>query len=54
MKQFNKEIQDTMKLLKSNRHILTAQQFKVLKGQCLAGDADGARKGLKTILTRNN
>lgn len=54
MEQFNSDIHNTMKLLKSNRHILTAQQFKVLKGQCLAGDTGGARKGLKTILSINN
>ena len=31
---------------------LTAQQSKTLRGQILAGDADGALKGLKRILKR--
>ena len=31
---------------------LTAQQYKTLRGQILAGDGDGALKGLKSILKR--
>lgn len=31
---------------------LTVQQYKTLRGQVLAGDADGALKGLKGILKR--
>lgn len=31
---------------------LTKQQYKTLKGQVLAGDTEGALKGLKTILMR--
>lgn len=53
MKKFNRAIQDTMKLLKSCRHFLTVQQFKVLKSQCLSGDIIGARKGLQTILKKD-
>lgn len=46
------EISKTIRLLKTNRNRLTIQQFKTLKGQCLAGDTHGARKGLETILKR--
>ena len=42
----------TMKLLKANRGNLTRQQFNTLKGQVLAGDVDGARRGLQKLLTR--
>ena len=36
--------------LKGARHRLTAQQYRTLRGQVLAGDADGALKGLRKIL----
>lgn len=39
-------------LLRNTKHRLTKQQFKTLRGQILAGDADGAMKGLRTILQR--
>ena len=38
--------------LKVMRHKLTKQQYKTLKGQILAGDSDGAMRGLVTILLR--
>lgn len=38
--------------LKACRDRLTKQQYKTLKGQILAGDGDGAMKGLRKILTR--
>lgn len=31
---------------------LTDQQYKTLRGQVLAGDGDGALKGLRSILKR--
>ena len=31
---------------------LSAQQYKTLRGQILAGDSDGALKGLRSILKR--
>lgn len=37
--------------LKATRHRLTPQQYKTLRGQVLAGDADGAMKGLRKLLT---
>ena len=52
MKQYNNEINSTMNILKSYRHILTVQQYRVLKGQCIAGDFMGARKGLTRLLKR--
>ena len=33
---------------------LTVQQYKTLRGQVLAGNGDGALKGLKRILKRVN
>ena len=38
--------------LKANRGRLTAQQYRTLRGQVLAGDSDGAMKGLRNILSR--
>lgn len=36
--------------LKGARQRLTAQQYKTLRGQVLAGDPEGAMKGLRRIL----
>lgn len=36
--------------LKGARDRLTPHQYRTLKGQVLAGDADGAMKGLRKIL----
>lgn len=36
--------------LKGARQHLTAQQYKTLRGQVLAGDPEGAMKGLRRIL----
>ena len=36
--------------LRGWNHSLTPQQFKTLRGQILAGDPDGAMKGLQRIL----
>lgn len=38
--------------LKACRGRLSAQQYRTLRGQVLAGDAGGAMKGLRTILSR--
>ena len=38
--------------LKAHRHNLTAQQYRTLRGQVLAGDPEGAMKGLQKILLR--
>ena len=39
-------------LIKARRSRLNAQQYATLKGQVLAGDGDGALKGLRRILSR--
>lgn len=41
-----------MQLIKANKGNLTSQQFRTLRGQCRAGDIDGAMKGLHRILRR--
>lgn len=40
----------TIKLLDRNKHKLTKQQYKTLRGQCLAGDIDGAIKGFYRLM----
>ena len=52
MKQFNTETYQTLKLIKANKHKLTPQQFRTLKGQCLAGDVEGAKKGFYKIVRK--
>ena len=37
--------------IKACRDRLTPQQYRTLRGQVLAGDGDGAPKGLRKILT---
>lgn len=39
-------------ILRNTKHRLTQQQYKTLRGQVLAGDPDGAMKGLRNILQR--
>lgn len=36
--------------IKANRDKLTSQQASTLRGQVLAGDADGAMKGLRKLM----
>lgn len=38
--------------LKACRGHLTYQQYKTLRGQVLAGDSEGAMRGLQKILNR--
>ena len=40
-------------LLKANRPKLTPQQYKTLRGQILAGNAEGAMRGLKKLINAN-
>lgn len=42
----------TIKLIEKNKHKMTKQQYKTLRGQCRAGDIGGAIKGLYRILRR--
>lgn len=43
-----------MMQLKACKSRLTPQAYRTLRGQILAGDADGAIKGLRKILRRQN
>lgn len=40
--------------LKQYRGVIPKQKIKTLKGQIIAGDYDGYRKGLQTILLKAN
>lgn len=40
--------------IKACKNRLSAQQYKTLRGQMLAGDSDGALRGLKRILTKRS
>ncbi len=40
--------------LKHARHLLTLHQYKTLRGQVLAGDPDGAMRGLRKLLQRQD
>lgn len=42
----------TVKLLDKNKHRLTPQQYKTLRGQCLAGDNEGAIKGFYRLMRK--
>lgn len=44
--------QNALLRLKGYRPHLTAQQYRTLRGQVLAGDAEGAMRGLEKLLTR--
>ena len=48
-----REQKEALVMLLSRRSDVTRQQFRTLKGQIIAGDAEGARKGLEKILKRN-
>lgn len=39
--------------LKHARHLLTQHQYKTLRGQVLAGDPEGAMRGLRKLLRRD-
>lgn len=41
------------KLLNANKKHLTPQQYRTIKGQILAGDVDGAIKGMNRCVRRN-
>lgn len=40
------------KLLKESRKYLTKQQYRTIKGQMIAGDMEGAMKGLNRLLRK--
>lgn len=39
-----------LKALKEHKSRLTAQQYRTIRGQIIAGDIQGAEKGLKRLL----
>lgn len=41
-----------IKELKEHRHFLPKQTIKTIRGQALAGDLEGAKRGLKTALNK--
>ena len=43
---------ELIKFMKCNKHNLTCQQFRTIKGQAFAGDIAGAKKGLNKLLER--
>ena len=58
-KEEQKRVEQMRKIRETDRFIeslkfyeLTAQQRKTLRGQAIAGDLEGAQKGLQTILDR--
>lgn len=40
------------KWLKRQRHLLTVQQYRTIKGQIKAKDYEGARRGVQRLLER--
>lgn len=40
------------KRLKENKKHLTKQQYRTIKGQLIAGDIEGANKGLNKLLKK--
>lgn len=42
-------MKECLKMLNANKYMLTKQQYRTLRGQILAGDKDGFKKGLCTI-----
>ena len=45
-------LNEALRAIKANAGNLTRQQMKTLRGQALAGDVDGAIKGLERLLGR--
>ena len=48
----DKELKQCFLLLKDYRYRLTKQQYRIFKGQILAGDIQGFRKGLFNLMKR--
>lgn len=43
-----------LKILRNSKYDLSRHQYKTLRGQILAGDPDGAMKGLRKLLQHSN
>lgn len=52
MKLYTEETHSLLKLLKANYYRMSPQQFRTLKGQCLSGDVEGAKKGFYRIVRK--
>ena len=48
----DRRINNALAFLKGCNGRLTPQQYKTLRGQIIAGDIEGAFRGLQNILTR--
>lgn len=46
------DMYNALKEIEKNKTKISKQQYKTLRGQCLAGDVEGALKGLEKILRR--
>jgi len=46
------KLNEALRAIKANAGNLTRQQIKTLRGQAIAGNVDGAIKGLEKILRR--
>ena len=46
------DIQAAIKEIRKNKHLLTTQQMRTLKGQVLSGNIEGAMKGMNKLLRR--
>ena len=47
---YSRNVAAALKRLEACRGTLSAQQFKTIKGQIIAGDICGAEKGLRRLL----
>ena len=52
MMSFNNR-QDAMSYLKQRKSKLTVQQYRTIKGQILAGDVSGAKRGIDRVVEKN-
>lgn len=46
------DMYNALKEIERNKSKLSKQQYKTLRGQCLAGDVEGALRGLEKVLRR--
>jgi hypothetical protein len=47
------KMQAALSYLKKKKSELTVQQYRTIKGQILAGDEDGAIRGIDRVVERN-
>lgn len=44
---------DVMSYLKQRKSKLTVQQYRTIKGQIVAGDVSGAKRGIDRVIEKN-